>query len=331
MKKILFVFLLSYFSINAFAEYGGYIGSHDNRRYGSLEEPEYNGVIKLTAGGAIKGTGVFVSKNIILTNSHCIGACRNGCNAEFWNGDGYETSNLKVITNNVNYKIFNGTDWGLLLSDKDSNFYKPIAPMSSIGQVQRGGYGILRIIEDDEIPFLKELYAKITAENREECKKSSNTIECFNRLLDKKLIELGKKPLFKDVNNFKVQTCNIIGNTQKSNKMIQTDCDSAGGDSGAPLLRNNMVVGLNNAGLHGVFGDTDINAVATKTENFYLPVQGFIDKYQYSKVVDSWQKYVDDNKNNEETLGSVRPDSAPDYYEDESDTFQSLFQNLDCD
>ena len=123
MMKIIYVFLLSLFSLNAFAGYGGYIGTHDNRRYGSLSEPEYNGVVKLLSGDKIKGTGVFISKNIILTNNHCVAACRNGCQAEFWNGSGYETSNLKTLAYNEKSKLSDGTDWGLLLSDKDSNFY----------------------------------------------------------------------------------------------------------------------------------------------------------------------------------------------------------------
>ena len=331
MMKILCVFLLSLFSVNAFAGYGGYIGTHDDRRYGSLAEPEYNGVVKLFSGNLVKGTGVFVSKNVILTNNHCVAACKNGCKAEFWNGSEYETSNLKVLAYNEKYQSFNGTDWGLLLSDKDSNFYKSISPMSSIGQVSRGGYGLLRIIEDDEIPFLKDLYAKTIAEYREECKQSSNQIECFNMRVDKKLKEKGKRQLFKDENNFKVQNCNIIGNVQGNKKMLQTDCDSSGGDSGAPLLRNNVVVGLNNGGLQALFGDNKINATAIPTENFYMYTQGAIEKQLYEKATDSWHKYVDNDNNKKETFGPIKPDSVPDVSDTESEVFQRMLEGLNCD
>lgn len=304
MKKILFIFLLSLFSLNAFAGYGGYIGKHDDRRYGSLAEPEYNGVVKLISRNTVKGTGVFISKNIVLTNNHVVFACRNGCEAEFWNGTEYERSNLTVLEYNDKAKLSDGTDWGLLLSDKESKFYKPIAPMSLKGPVQRGGYGILRIIDDEEIPFLRDLYKKTIKENREECSKTSKVIECFNKLVDKKLKELGKKQLFKDGNNFKVQNCNIVGDSKKSNRIVQTDCDSSGGDSGAPLLRNNTIVGLNNVGMQSVFGESINNAEAIKTENFYILAQMFINKYQYETG-----KYIY-NKNKEDVLGPVKPDSA---------------------
>ena len=308
MTKTLFVFLLSLFSLNAFAGYGGYIGKHDDRRYGSLAEPEYNGVVKLTSGGVVKGTGVFISENVILTNNHVVRACRNGCIIEFWNGSEYETANSKVLAYNEKANLSDGTDWGLLLSDKDSNFYKQIAPVSTTGQVQRGGYGILRVIEDEEIPFLRGLYTKIIKENKEECGKTSNAVECFNKLVDKKLKELGKKQLFKDGDNFKVQTCNIVGDSQRSNKMLKTDCDSSGGDSGAPLLRNNVIIGLNNGGMQSVFGESIANAEAIKTENFYMPAQIFINKNKYESAVNFDQKYIT-NENKEDVLGPVKPDS----------------------
>ncbi len=308
MKKTLIVFLLSLFSANAFAGYGGYIGTHDNRRYGSLEEPEYHGVAKLTANGLVKVTGVFVSKNIILTNSHVVFSCKNGCVAEFWNGSEYEKSNLKVLKYNEKSMPEDGTDWGLLLSDKDSNFYKSIAPMSSIGPVNRGGYGALRIIEDDEIPFLKDLYTKVKEEYKEECDKKP---DCFNRIVEKKLEKLGKKPLFKDDNNFKVQNCNIVRNLKKSNKMVETDCDSAGGDSGAPLLRSNVIVGLNVSGLHKVFGEEKINAKAIRTENFYTETQRVIKQYQFANEPEETLKLWDKNFDADKEVDIVKPDSIP--------------------
>ena len=322
--KHLFVILLSLYAQSALAGYGGYIGEYDNRRYGSIAEPEYNGVVKLSRAGIVKGTGVFVSKNIILTNSHCVQSCQNSCTAEFWNGSGYETANLKLFLYNKDSSVLAGTDWGLLLSDKESNFYKPIAPISTNGRVNRGGYGMLRIIEDSEIPFLKELYAQTMAEFKDECEKTPSTIECINKRVDEKLKEMGKKQLFGDRDNFKVQSCNILGTHPQSNKMLKTDCDSSGGDSGAPLLRNGTIVGLNNGGLREVFGPDKANACALKTENFYTYVQYAITQQDKAEQF-SISKYMDDK--DKEILGPIKPDST----DEESETIQQMLQSFDCD
>lgn len=282
MKKILFVFLLSIFATNVFAGYGGYIGKYDNRRYASPSEPEYSGLVRLTKGAKVIGSGVFVSENLILTNNHCVEACQNDCVAKFWNGSGYETSNVKVVSVNPNDSASSGYDWGLLVSDKTSKFYKPIAPVSTPGQVLRGGYGQLRVIEDDEIPLLKEVYSRTKQEYKKECEEQKGMPyeECINKKVDEKLEQMGKKPLFHDAGILKVQTCKIIGNYAKNPKMLETDCDSSGGDSGAPLLRNGEIVGLNNSGFQMVFGKTETGARAVKTETFYLYVQEMIKKYQ---------------------------------------------------
>ena len=272
MMKPLLMFLLFLYTVNAFAGYGGYIGTHDNRRYGSLSEPEYNSVVKLTVGGG-RCTGGFVSKNAILTNSHCAVLCKNGCVAEFWNGSALETSNAKIAAYVEKHETLNGKDWAILLSDKESNFYKSVSPTTTPGQVLRGGFGALRIIEDNEIPFLQNLYSQVykDPETIRECKtKGKMDVSCVNKRVDKKLKQIGKQPLFKDADNFKVQNCNIIGDKEGTDgKMVQTNCDSAGGDSGAPLLRGNQIVAINNSGQQMVFGNTDKNANAVKTQNFY--------------------------------------------------------------
>ena len=333
MTKVLFALLLSIYSTNVFAAWGGYIGKHDNRRYGSLSEPEYNSVVKLTGDRGMRCTGGFVSKNLIITNNHCLMGCQNGCRAEFWNGSEYEKSNVKIASFDPKSQGFSGFDWGLLVSEKASNFYKPIAPVSTPGQVFRGGYGVLRIIEDDEIPFLKEVYSQTVQEFKEICNKQKNVPypECINKKVDNKLKQLGKKALFGDMGNFKVQTCKILGTYDEDARLLKTDCDGAGGDSGAPLLRNDTLVGLNVGGLQMVFGSDEMNARALKTENFYLYVQDAIKNYQdadaeknYFPVWREHQKESDDKP----LLGPLQPDSSGDA---ESEIIQQILQNFDCD
>lgn len=285
MIKPLVTILLSLYTTSAFCGYGGYIGQYDNRTYGSLSDPEYRGITKLSIDG-YSCTGGFVSKNLILTNDHCAVHCKNGCSARFWNGSDYETSKLRVVAYYEQFETLAGNDWALLVSDKESNFYKPVSPTSTPGQINRGGFGALRIIKDDEIPFLKQLYAQIQREFGVSCKKQRTRtyFECINENVNKKLEQMGKEPLLNDSNNFKVQTCKILGTHPQSNKMILTDCDSSGGDSGAPLLRNGQIVGLNNSGKQHIFGTETANASAVKTENFYNHVQKYIKKYAQTPV-----------------------------------------------
>ena len=143
-------------------------------------------MVRLTKSMDIVGTGVFVSENLILTNNHCVEACKSGCAARFWNGSEYETSNVKVVSVNPNDSASSGYDWGLLVSDKASKFYKHIAPVSTPGQVLRGGYGLLRVIEDDEIPLLKEVYSQTKQEYKKKCKEQKGMpyAECINKKVD---------------------------------------------------------------------------------------------------------------------------------------------------
>ena len=81
--------------------------------------------------------------------------------------------------------------------------------------------------------------------------------------------------------------------------MVETDCDSSGGDSGAPLLRSAQIVGLNNSGLQSVFGNDSVNANALKTENFYAQVQSAIAKYSVDNT--SGNSNTNNNSNNNNT------------------------------
>lgn len=333
MMKYIFVLLLSLYTPSVFAGSGGYIGHHDNRRYGSLSEPGYNGIVKLTLDRGRLCTGGFVSKNIVITNNHCAVLCKNGCVAEFWNGSGYDTTNLTPVAYHKNSELRDGTDWALLYSEKENRFYNSVAPFSSPGPVLRGGFGLLRIIEDNEVPFLKYLYNKTVKEQTGFCKQTSknsyDVIACINDIFDKRLKEINMQPVFQDSNRFKVQDCNIYGDYKNGLKYITTDCDSAGGDSGAPFLRDGQIVGLNNAGKQDIFGDSDINAVGIKTENFYVYVQDFVKKYQNGKpseqTIVPWGGSIK-TENNDDKLyldsGLVSPSE---------ENFDQLLQTFECD
>ena len=345
MIRTLFIILSVLYTANVFGGYGGYIGQTDNRRYGSLSDPEFYGIAKLSIDGG-RCTGGFISKNLVLTNNHCAVSCAQGkqCSAEFWNGSAYEKSNLRIAAYYKEYKTLNGKDWAILISDKDNNFYRQILPKSTSGQVLRGGFGTLRIIKDNEIPYLKSLYLMVSKKYRQQCEEKSKTanenfVECINKIVNAELKKAGRKPLFGDRDNFKIQTCSVLGNHPKSNKMIKTDCDSAGGDSGAPLLRNGKIVGLNNSGAQYVFGNADANANAVKTENFYDYAQTYIKKYSN---LASPQQPRKKNKTTTNKGGTNFVQSAISYQDtvqtqsDDDEQYieqmlQQTFQEFDCD
>jgi hypothetical protein len=293
--KPIFVILLSVYTTNVFAGYGGNVGRYDNRQYGSLSDLTYRGVVKLTIGNGGRCTGTFVSKNLILTNSHCAVGCTNGgCRAEYWNGganDELETSRLTVVAVNKKYNTFDGTDWAVLKSDKESNFYKPISPKTTTGPINRGGFGCMRIIKDGEIPFLRSTYAETQRAFNKECKKEakgddSKYVSCINKHVNKALKDMGREPLFEDSGNFKIQNCNITGTLNGYPKMVETDCDSSGGDSGCPYLRGGQLVALNNSGPQNIFNDNELDGSnGLKTENFYDTVKDLTVKHQVSSAL----------------------------------------------
>lgn len=281
-----FALILATICGNAFASAAGNIGTHDNRRYGSLEEPEYSAICHMYAGGNKSHcTCGFIDKHLVITNSHCVPKCiEKGCSAKFWNGKSYVTTDLKLIMYHKNYETLAGNDWAFFLASDANPNTKKVATSTTIGQVSRGGYGTLRIIPDHEIPTLRPIVSNMYEMHWQECKQqnSDNAISCIMRYINAEVERAGLKRLTGDGNNFKVQTCNITKNPlvlgeETYPNMVDTDCDSGGGDSGAPLFRGNTMVALNNSGPSRIFQNNDSNgANAVKTQNFYK----YIDKAQ---------------------------------------------------
>ena len=277
IKKTLFL-LLGLYALNAYAGPGGYIGTADDRRYSTLSDPTYAGVAKLDIGGG-RCTGGFVGKNLVLTNKHCALHCTGNtlCTAEFWDGKSIKKSRITPIyipRNARNDYSFDGTDWAVLKSDIANPLFRPVAQHTQKGSISRGGFGVLRVITNDEIPYLRQVFNEVAPQ----CKRPNrdDVLICLTKRVDERLIREGRKPLFKDSDNFKVQQCNILYDMPGHPKMVKTDCDSAGGDSGAPLLRGRQIVGLNNSGQQIVFGDTEVNANGVKTDNFYSTIAKII-------------------------------------------------------
>ncbi|MCR4918180.1 MAG: trypsin-like serine protease [Alphaproteobacteria bacterium] len=286
MIKTLWVVLLSLVPTCVYASTGGRIGAVDNRVYADMADPKYHSIVRLTSKQGVC-TGVFVSPNLILTNAHCVIQCVNGeCKAQYWNGTNQEDSNLTVVRYDKDPGISDGNDWALLKSDKISNFYRPISAHSTAGEIMSGGFGMLRIIKDNEIDDLKKVYKKVTSEYQTECKNTDDFIACINVHVDKELKNQGMEPLWQDTGRFKAKNCEILG--EYNGKMLRTNCDGAAGDSGSAMLRNEQIVGLNNSiYMDDVFGaDSEKGMRGLKTENFYDDIQIYAKRY----AVDSGDK-----------------------------------------
>lgn len=272
--RLISFFMFAMMSANAFAGPSGNIGFRDDRRYGQLSELLYSSVARIEKNGSVHGTAGFVSENLVITNRHVAEGCRTGnCSIYFWDGKQYQTSGIQLVTSPKEYKKEHKegtpTDWAIMKSEIPNKNFRSVAPESTPGEVLRGGFGLLRIISDSEIPLIKQAYIEAA---KEKCADGEERINCLNRIANDLLQKKYKlKPLFGDQKNFKVQNCKIL---KVSPEMLETNCDSSGGDSGAPLIRGNQVVGLNVAGAQEIFRPVKKSiSYAINTQNFYDAVQ----------------------------------------------------------
>lgn len=278
------IFLLYFIPGILFAGPGGNIGTYDRRTYSNLSDPDYNSIVQIKLQNGTKSicTGGFISKNFFITNLHCAKICeKSGCKITFYDGTKWH-KNVQITRKfygHDEYETVDGRDWAIFRSSVPNPKYKQIAPNSTIGSVKRGGFGTLRIIKDDEIPTLKMLLATTRMLRNTECKsKPKNYTKCIMDYFNTALKANNIPVLTGDTNRFKIQTCNIKS-FFSNKKMLQTDCDSSGGDSGAPLIRGNKIVGLNNSGPQNIFNKNDnIGAAALNTNNFYTWATNYINK-----------------------------------------------------
>ncbi len=286
MKLFVSLFLML-ITTSVFAGLGGYIGEYDNRSYGSLKMSQYSAVAQLKAmnkDGWSGCTGTFVDKNLILTNTHCALPCVNegrDCIAEFWDGKQYVTTKTTPIMLNEGFQTYAGNDWALMMAYDGNPNVKNVSSTTSLGGVERGGYGTLRVIGKDELPIIRKIVEEVSNKYGEKCSKERDWFECWYSYIEEGVKKAGLKPLNNDDKNFKIQKCNITRNVFVDEgvtyaNMVSTDCDSAGGDSGASLFRGNIIVGLNNSGGHGLFftdkpGEQEVfsGGRAVKNQNFY--------------------------------------------------------------
>lgn len=304
MKKVYLLFCLL-ITTDVFASYGGNIGISDDRTYGSMEDPLYSAVAKFISskGGCTAG---FIDKNLVITNRHCAILCQRNdkpCYIKFWNGREYVQTSATTIMLPREHTNLDGNDWAIMRTDDINPNFKKLAQKSTTGQISRGGFGGMRVIKDSELPTLKEIYIQTERKYRTECQqnKESAYSDCIFKHFNEAVKDNNMQPIMGDQEKFKVQTCNITGDKMGHPRMVQTDCDSSGGDSGAPLIRGNTIVGLNNSGPHTFIQDNESNgANAVKNENFYTYAQKKIQKTSNNSG-NSGGQHTNNNSNNNTT------------------------------
>ena len=308
MMKTSFVIFCMLIATTAVASTGGNIGILDDRTYGSLQDSTYSSIARFKANGAVCTSG-FIAPNIVLTNKHCVSACGTpgACTVNFWNGHEYvDTAITKIIAigSGSGNNTTNGGDWAILQSADSNPNFKSVAAKTTTGPVNRGGFGGMRVIENSEVDALKAIFIETTERYRAECeakerRRETDFYSCVFKHFNDELKKRGYKPVLGDSANFKIQRCNITGDLSGARKMVATDCDSAGGDSGAPLLRGNSVVALNNSGPHTFFmNNENKGANAVKTENFYSAAQSAIARFGHSTPSPTPPHNNNNNNNN---------------------------------
>lgn len=245
-----------------------WVGTKDPRRYVTDEEKAvfpYNKVVKIRVGEDFS-TGTIVAPNIILTCGHCIGDLKKDSAVNFYTTNGgvntgyvWYVSNVENIADDYALIVFKNKNEGPFLNVSD------VAVPDR--NVMRVGYDSLKILQDDEIPVVKNVfvdvlnrYKKITDANvfdameevesqlkERSCKSISDTncVRCSG----------GGSCIFDDGDKLKVQeSCSAtsIQPVHGGGKLISTNCAGNHGASGSPMIDSSRknIIGV----LVGIYG-----------------------------------------------------------------------------
>jgi hypothetical protein len=272
----------------------------DRRENADWSRPPYNSIIKLIIGDR-HCTATKVSDDKVLTARHCLK-----------NAKGYNVS-LKDKNNNSytikNYKLGNDSDWAILKDGDDSDWailkadMKNDIPSMNVSKlmlykrdVERVGFGSLKILSDQEIRNLRQAYACYLYKNERNPIKFLREINIFFDSYEKVNIYASTKnedfvnfrdsdifktikdhnKIFRDSNNLKISKCQA---SLSSNKMLPiSGCQNWGGDSGGPFLYQHSegkwnLIGISVTGSYMISNDMNIHAQTTGA----IDVSAFLD------------------------------------------------------
>ena len=112
------------------------------------------------------GTGVFVSPKHVLTNTHVAKSCgKNGrryCDITTSDGQNLQAKVVAYGGKDALDSSSSEVDWSLLeIIDKNfcgNHYFGYVSPTKSQSSLWRAGFGTLRVMTDDEIKFIKNVY-----------------------------------------------------------------------------------------------------------------------------------------------------------------------------
>ncbi len=251
------------FATHCITAHGG-VGSIDERKYVDWNSYPYNQIVYFFTREHGTCTAQYVAKDIILTARHCITEDTDFDNnkhiGELFTiklSDGRQTQ-IKLEQYGHD---FASDDWALLRVT-DSNFYSnntfTVSSQSKILTVTNAGFGYMRILKDDEIKKLKQIFKKnakqhglsktnfmnLIVPSAQDTKANGipllmdwtdETIQCFK----------GDNPDDCDMEyKLKAHTdCKLTG-IYADDKIISNTCDAMQGNSGGPYFANNTIYGI---------------------------------------------------------------------------------------
>ena len=185
-------------------------------------------------------TGQFVSPNLIITAAHCV----KDNNGNVTHGDINVINSEKQefyadLVKTTEWRSINSSDldWAVL-KVRDPQYYSKkwynigSIPSSDGTQVYNAGFGFIRVLTDDEIKTLREVY-----NNSESPISQSKLLQEFNNALESNIEDDGWE------HHLKIHTgCHMTNSV--------SDCDTWSGNSGGPyVIGNNNLVAVHSTGV----------------------------------------------------------------------------------
>ncbi len=262
------------------------IGDIDNREYVQWGAPPYDKIVYFYPKPYYTCTAQYVAPDIILTARHCITANRKfdnykevGKTFEIWTHDNRRT---QVVLERYG-RDFKSDDWALLRIG-DAAFYRndffDVASKTGKRYIQTAGFAGLRILSNDEIHKLKQIFINVARENNINILDFSKIWEMaadymrangIADLYDSRVPNGGSgQPGEWEFKLKANKSCRIYENENKG-RFLST-CDTDHGDSGGPYFSGMYLYGIVSGGFSG-FDDDIIKDIGVRTERFYKQLQ----------------------------------------------------------